>query len=218
MKQLRNYASASVGLVLLVTVIALSVPQTGHSALTPPDKDVRVINTNAEAIPVDVRGVVKAKQEGAWNVSIAGTPTVQVGNAAADPVLTRDVDRATAQPFHEETVLVLPDGFGGENAFIAIPAGKVLVVEHVSAIGTAPNDQFIAFSLGTRLSPDTVRVPHYLNATRSGITGGLIYQLSQQGRFYHDVGTLSVRAERQSGPTAGELTFRFTVSGYLVDK
>lgn len=112
MKQFKHYTSASIGLILFVTVIALSLPQSGHSAFTPPDKDVRVINTASQAVPVVVQGPVAAQQHGSWNVGIAGTPNVQVGNPAANPVLIRDVDRPTAQPFHEEAVLALwpPEG------------------------------------------------------------------------------------------------------------
>jgi hypothetical protein len=56
MKKLKTYASASIGLVLFITVIALSVPQTGQSAAPPLALDVRVVNNANHPVPVVVQG------------------------------------------------------------------------------------------------------------------------------------------------------------------
>lgn len=217
MNKIKHYISASLGLILFVSVVALSIPQTGHSSATaaaPPDKDVRVINTETEAVPV--RGTVRARQQGDWTVGIVGTPTVEVGNTEAAPVLTRDVDRPTAQPFKAEVVLNVPDGNGGENAFVTIPAGKILVIEHVSAWGSVPpSEQMEQFSILARTLPDLTLRPHYLQDSKRDFPTVSVHTISETVRIYAE-GTVGVRAGRRT--STGSVTFRYTISGHLVDK
>lgn len=116
MKKLKHYLTASIGLILFVSVIALSLPQTGHSNVAV-DKDVRVINTPDEPIPVVTQGTtnvavqnvptVKAQQNGTWKVDINGTPTVQLDDSSTNPVFVRDVDRPTAQPYQKSVDIAL---------------------------------------------------------------------------------------------------------------
>ena len=231
MKNLKHYLTASLGLILFVSVIAFSLPQMGHANFAP-DKDVKVINTPAEAVPVAVQGTtnvsgsvnvantptVNAKQSGAWNVGIAGTPTVEVGNEAGNPVLTRDVDRPTAQPFQFEAVVTIEDGFQGGNAGIPVPSGKLLVIENVSAFGLAPASQRIqSFSINTHVAPDNVLRSHYLQFTKQD-TGFSSYEytVSQMTRVYADTPSASAYVFRAT--SSGTATFRFVVSGYFVDK
>ena len=227
MKQLKNYLVASIGVLLFVSVIALSIPQTGHSAIEA-DKDVRVINSTTEPVPVVAQGTtnvavtnmptVNAKQSGTWNVGITGTPSVQVGNAATNPVLTRDVDRPTAQPFQYEAVLTIEDGIQGGNAAIPVPSGKLLVIENVSAFGTAPAEQRIqTFSINTHVAPDNVLRSHYLQFTKQD-TGfnSYEYTVSQPIRIYADTPSASAYVFRAT--SSGTATFRFIISGYFVNE
>jgi hypothetical protein len=219
MKTFKHYAAASLGLVLFVSVIALSLPQVGHSALTPPDKDVRVINTATEAVPVSVQGTptVKAVQQGPWNVAIAGTPAVSVSNSEGNPLSIRDVDRPTAQPFQYEVDLTVGPGFGGQNAFVPVPAGKLLVIEHVSAFGYTPNDQEIdTFAILTHVAPDNTYRFHYLDFEKRSVGTQSTYTVSESLRLYADTPGATVRASRLG--STGSVTFKYTVSGYLVDK
>ena len=228
MKKLKNYLLSSAGLLLFISVIALSVPQTGHSSMAT-DKDVRVINRPTEAVPVAVQGTtnvagnvsisnvptVEARQNGAWNVGITGTPTVQVGNSETTPVFVRDVDRPTDQPFQQEVVVTVNDGEGGQNGFITVPAGKLFVVEQVSALGTAPADQTIEnVAVLTRIVPDLTQRQHYLNITKQESANINFYRVSQQVKHYGN-GSVGVRFSRF--PAVGTVTFRFTVSGYFVN-
>lgn len=223
MKKLKHYLTASIGLILFVSVIAFSLPQMGHANF-PPDKDVKVINTPAEAVPVAVQGTttvagtVNTKQSGAWNVGIAGTPTVEVGNGAGNPVLMRDVDRPTAQPFQYEAVVTIEDGLQGGNASIPVPSGKLLVIENVSAFGTAPDSQRIqTFSINTHVTPDNTLRPHYLQFTRRDAgSSSYEYTVSQQLRVYADTPGAAAYVFRAT--SSGTATFRFVVSGYFVNK
>jgi hypothetical protein len=227
MKKLKHYLTASIGVILFVSVIALSLPQKGHSSF-PPDKDVLVINTPAQAVPVVAQGTtnvavqnipaVNSKQSGAWNVGIIGTPSVEVGNDDANPVLIRNVDRPEAQPFQYEAVVTLEEGEGGQNTPIPIPQGKLLVIEHVSAFGVAPADQKLStFSILTHVAPDNTLRPHYLESTKVDLgNGSNQYTVSQQLRLYADMPDAAARITRAG--TSGTATIRFTVSGYFVNK
>ena len=234
MKNLKHYLTATFGLILFVSAIAFSLPQLGHAnfAAVAAYKDVKIVNTPAEAVPVAVQGTtnvagsvsisntptVNSKQSGAWSVGIAGTPTVEVGNAAGNPVLTRDVDRPTAQPFQYEAVLTIEDGIQGGNAAIPVPSGKLLVIENVSAFGTAPAEQRIqTFSINTHVAPDNVLRSHYLQFTKQD-TGfnSYEYTVSQMIRIYADTPSASAYVFRAT--SSGTATFRFIISGYFVNK
>lgn len=231
MKKLKHYLTASLGLILFVSVVALSLPQTGHSNSAVADKDVRVINTAAEPVPVIAQGTtniagnvsiantptVNSKQSGAWNVGITGTPTVEVGNEASNPVLTRDVDRPTAQPFQYVAIVTLGEGDGGQNTEIPVPSGKLLVIEQVSAFAIVSADQRLNFSILTHVAPDNAMRPHYLQSTKEEIGSGTnLYTVSQQTRIYADTPGAAARITRAG--TTGTVTARFTISGYFVNK
>lgn len=216
MKSFKHYATAALGLSLFVTVVALSLPQTGHgTAAMPPDKDVKVINTAAEPVPVNViNSQVKVQQSGTWNVGINGTPTVQIGNAA--PITVRDADRPTAQPYQVDGVLTLPEGFGGENLFFMIPAGKILVIENVSAISHVGSDQTMdSFSVMTKLLPENNYRTNYLSDQKREYATQTIHTVSESVRLYSE-NSFAVRATRLG--SSGSVTVRYTVSGHLVDK
>lgn len=81
MNRLKRYALAAAAIAMLVGAIALFQPAVSHGDST---KDVRVINTPAEPVPVSLQGTVgisgtvQAQQSGVWNVGINGTPTVAI--------------------------------------------------------------------------------------------------------------------------------------------
>jgi len=230
MNNLRGYLLTATGVVVLVVGFLLSVPNTGHSA-PPPDKDVRVINTPTQAVPTIAQGTttvagavsitnaptVHAQQSGAWNVGLTGSPTVQVGNALANPVLVRDVDRPTAQPFEQQVAVTIPDGGGGENAFFSIPSGKLLVIQQVSAIGTAPSGQKLHFSILSHVAPDFTQRIHWLSAEHEQGFPETFYVQSQQVQIYADASQGYVRIDRVGGNT-GTASATFVVTGYLVNK
>ncbi|MDQ3749632.1 MAG: hypothetical protein M3367_11590 [Acidobacteriota bacterium] len=228
MKKLKHYLTASIGLILFVSVIALSLPQNGHSNIAA-DKDVRVINTSDEPVPVVAQGTtnvavqntptVNARQNGAWNVGITGTPTVQLDDSATNPVFVRDVDRPTAQPFQYQARVTLPDGQSAGDAQIPVPEGKMLVIEFISVSGSAPPDHQIYLSLlsvvGTP-SPDNLYLPHFIEYTKQNYGSFNNYTANQQTRIYADAPSVTFRLQHL--PATGAVTFRVTVSGYFVDK
>ncbi|MGB7069026.1 MAG: hypothetical protein WBD22_05985 [Pyrinomonadaceae bacterium] len=215
MKRLRRCIAASTGFVLFVSVIALSVPQSGHGTVQPPVQDVRIVNANNETVPVDVQGAVRVRQQGEWSVGLSGTPTVQVGNSAAGPLLTRDVDRPTAQPFQAQAELNLDDGQNHIDVQIPVPAGKLLVIEFISLNGSAPPDDQIYVNLLTRVAPDPLYRGHYIQYEKQDFGSFNHYTANQMVRIYADPPSVTVRF---SHFPATAVSFNVNISGYLVDK
>ena len=236
MKSLGNYVGASIGFILLVCVIALSMSNTLHSAPPVEEKDVRVVNTAAEAVPVTVQGMpqltgsvsvsntptVSAQQSGTWNVGISGTPTVSVGNPSSNPVMVRDVDNAK-QPFMRTVNLVLGanESFKSEQ-FPAcpnnpnlcsneVPNGKLMVVEYVSAEAVnAPEGMLRAF-IRRSSSAGLTDFPVVMHPQNSVFTAG-----DASTKLYFWPGEiLSGNAQYNDVHTATSLSI--TISGYFMN-
>ncbi len=86
------------------------------------NRDVRVINTPAEAVPVTLQGT-------AAPVPVTGSVTV-AGNSAATPLFVRP---ALPQPLSKTVfgTLVSAGGYYLENFEYTVPAGKQAVITHV---------------------------------------------------------------------------------------
>src|SRR6266568_1260283 len=71
------------------------------------------------------------------DVNVVNTPNVNVVNTTASPVQVRDVDNPARQPFHAEAVGGFADGASVTGGILipTVPAGKRLVIEHVSVFG-----------------------------------------------------------------------------------
>ncbi len=214
MLRIKNTLIALISLGAFIALVAVAIPITslGHAAGT--DKDVNVVNT--PNVNVVNSPTVQAQQNGVWNVGVTGTPTVHVANSTLGPILVRDVDRPTAQPFEQEIDVTLPNGQGGENAFLSVPLGKLLVIEQVSANGTAPSGQHLNFSILSRVLPDLTLRPHRLSSVQEIGSPETFFVQSQQVRIYADA-TVGVRIDRGSANT-GTANATFVVSGYLVNK
>ena len=214
MLRIKNTLIAFFGLMMIVALVSAVVPTTSlgsGGAAVALDKDVNVVNT--PSVNVINSPTVQAQQNGVWNVGINGTPTVHVANSTLGPILVRDVDRPTAQPFEQEVDVAMSDGQGGENAFFTIPSGKLLVIEQVSAFGTAPAGQRLSFSILSRVLPDLTQRPHHLSSVQDLQT---FYVQSQQVRIYADA-NVGVRINRGTANT-GIATATFVVTGHLINK
>lgn len=217
MNTAKSYLSATLGLVMLASIIAFSLPQTGHSsaAAAAGEKDVRVVNTAAEAVPVAILGTP--------GVNITNSPTVQVGNGTSNPVMVRDVDRHAREPFQFEVAVAGSLGATIMSDPMPIPAGKIAVIENISAFGKAPPNQRLQIGVLTRLAPDTSYRFHRLNFTAVKHplveTAPTEYTVSQMVKIYCDSPEFFARVTRFfEGGEDGPLTFNFVVSGYFVDE
>lgn len=156
------------------------------------------------------------KQIGRRVVS-AGVVIVAVFACAIQPMAAPAAAADTeGTPYQVAVVITLNPGENARNADIRVPTGKLLVVEHVSGIGYAQADQLYEFMLMTRIAPDSISRSHYLNADRDERNGLIYYTISQPITAYADAPGASVRVSRNNAYDS--VTFRFTVSGRLIDK
>ena len=188
---------------LPLTFLALvAVAYTSVYAAPPFARDVNVVNT---PLPVDVT-----------NTSLDVTGTVLVANPSTDPVLVRDVDNPAPEPFQTTVLVSVSEGNAVGSESMAIPPGKQLVVEHVSAVVSLPIGQkVIRVGVKTELSGSGL-VEHFLPATLQGTQTADrdIFIASQQTRLYADP-QLIVTFERDD--FSGNASSEFAISGYLVD-
>ena len=196
----------STGLVAIVSAALVALVLAVPLRAAPPDRDVKVTNSAAEAVPVAVQGTP--------SVSVSGTPTVMVGNT----VPTRSQDEPGLQPV-QRTELVI---FGGgqqikDQTVYTVPAGKRLVIEEGSVRG----------QLFTGVTQAMVFLRsngggfggHYVPLTSVGVLDGygLVLVGTQVLHGYADSGSVvdaSVVLNTAGGSGA---RFEVTLTGHLID-
>src|SRR5262245_42668398 len=150
MKNFKSYIFAAIGFAVLV-VLAGAV---GSKASPPATaQDVKVVNTAASPVPTQAQGTtniagsVEAQQSGIWNVGIAGTPTIQVGNSQAQPIPVLDTLQAAREPVMIELGYSLtPFGNSLVSDEYILPSGKRLVVEQAYLlVGLGAGGEAIAY-------------------------------------------------------------------------
>lgn len=227
----RNYALIGLAFAALTGMVALSGQWVSQAA--PSDKDVVVVNTASQAVPVQTQGVttvagdvnvantptVLAQQTGQWNVGLSGTPTVQVGNASSSPVLVRDVDNPARQPFQRELDPLVAVGQFTASDLFTVPAGKRLVIEFATAsITTAPGTKMWV-RIQTRVNGSTNE--HSLLPELQGpfaASGSDFLLAAQSMKIYADPNTQVVAVVNVLGGTANANTGAAVVmSGHLID-
>ncbi len=82
---------------LPIGALSLAIPQGKGSA------PVMVVNTTDNPVPTVAQGTTLI----AGAVGIVGPNTVQIGNTETRPVLVRDLDRPTKQPFFTLCILMI---------------------------------------------------------------------------------------------------------------
>ena len=182
---------------LMVVALLLAAPAS-HAAS---DKDVRVINTAAEAIPTVAQGTT----------TIAGTVNLAPGT-------TVNVAGAAQQPFAATVGSVQPNLTNVSTATLAtVPAGKRLVIEFVTMTGQVPPGQFAEImEITTNAGSGGISHPLVIHAQPPAVIGDSVFRSNQDLRLYATGGSnVTVLFRRTS--SAGQATFFATISGYLVD-
>ena len=151
-------------------------------------------------------------------VSVISLSFTQIGygNKTVNQIASDGIDLTTMEPFQKSVVVTLNPGQSGVNVSIDVPEGKMFVIEQVSASGSAPSDQKIDLSLMTHIAPDLTNRTHYLLADRQTISATSHYKTSQMVKIYADTPYVYARVTRSISPDT--VTFRFTMSGYFVNK
>jgi hypothetical protein len=121
-----NLAIVSFSLALLIASASLAL---GQSSTT---KEVSsAANTNPQ--------LVDARQNGEWNVGInPAKNSVRLTNSDVDPLAVKVIGGQSARKPFQFRLLINPIGNGNQSQSYAIPAGKRLVIENVSAIARCP--------------------------------------------------------------------------------
>lgn len=150
-------------------------------------------------------------------VGVISLSSLQIGySKTINPLVSDGIDLTTMEPFQQSVIVTLNPGQSGVNVSIEVPSGKLFVIEQVSASGSAPSDQRIDLSLLTHIAPDLTNRTHYLLSDRQIVTGITYYKTSQTVKIYADTPNVYARVSRSASPDT--VTFRFTVSGYFVNK
>jgi hypothetical protein len=193
----------------------------------PPTKtpdDVNVVNTPS----VNVVNTPTVQLAGTSTVQVSGTTNVHVQNDSTTPVVVQDVSTPKRTPFQAAPGFPTPPFLDNNpvSAPIAVPAGKRLVIEHVSARAVLPfgaQTPVVFFSLFTTVGGVTVE--HVMNVPQvflfnCGSCGGVteaINSISQEMKLYADAGTTVQATAFSFGITGSPIDINFAVSGYLED-
>jgi len=209
---MNNFAKIAllvVGFGLLTFALGQFHPGSSQAAGAAP-----VIVTNTP-LPVDVKSLpaVQAQQSGAWNVGINGN--VQIGNSPASPVPVRNVENPARQPFQASGQCSLTNLLNC-SADIAVPAGKLLVIETITLQFLVDTGLRGEASVVVTLngSPQFHLLPVDFQATTT--SGTDVLRGAHAVRLYADPGSkVTFAAEVTNIPVVGDFTATF--SGYLVD-
>ena len=134
-------------------------------------------------------------------------------------MLVRDVDNPARQPFHAHVTGGFADGASttGPITITTVPAGKLLVIEHVSAFGRMlPFEKMVRFTIRYGIfSHSVVCTPQGSSADGSRD----YFVVSELVRFYDDNDGLPMQweAERDSTTGANPTGVDVDCDGYLVD-
>lgn len=153
------------------------------------------------------------------NVNVVNTPTVIVGNTPLAPLPMFDVDNPASQPFQASAQFTMtgqPLVFGATSDITVVPAGKMLVIEHVTFNGATGSPGKMGASISTSIGgPETT---HWLVVTEQGALAGTpVFMASQPIRLYASPGA-TVRGHAFRSPDSLDASLgTFSISGHLVD-
>ncbi len=132
----------------------------------------------------------------------------------------------TVQPFQYYSPLTIAPGESYHTNYIdiAMPPGKILIIEYVSGFGELPTGQKLTnvsvstYQLPQPKDPEQLyEVPHFFIAMFTGNYQGTSdnYVVGACTRLYHSGERILLQANRNS--TQGKATFNFALSGNFVD-
>jgi hypothetical protein len=195
MNRLKNYAWSLLGLSVLIAILA-GINATPTHAGPVVSGTVNIGNT---PLPVTIAG----------DTTINGTVKIQ------------DVDNPARQPWQHRFSLGVATGTVVSCDSADVPAGKLLVIEYVSA-----NEDLLPDAIMTHLDVITTQgghqVRHFFTPTPTGrelASTARAFVVSQATRLYAEAGTGSVEVCAQIGTdfksSSGDA--QAGLSGYLVD-
>jgi hypothetical protein len=190
----------------------------GNSSITD-DKFGNVgIGTTLPTAKLTVAGLIQSTIGGLQFPD--GTLQTTAGIAANQTLNIRDLDHPARQPFSKEVLIDLtPTNFFAETPLTTVPAGKVLVVEYVSAACYLPAGQFVrGFAIGEAPINSGFSFNHLLLPVKidTAPADDRIYVVNQLMKYYVTEGkTVSLFAERPT--STGSFSCSGSVSGHFID-
>lgn len=179
------------GSVALLALALAAAPAAFAQGTSPAGPDVRVVNPPSQPVPVRLGGPVVVTTTAPLPVTVAGA--------------------AAPQPFqftyHSANPLT--------NQGFTVPAGKRLVIEHLSCDGSDTSDSLLAVQVRTRVGIETT--PHLCPFTVRAHMGRMVYAGALPVRLYADGGTQVSFEILGFGTSPSRLAFA-GISGYLVDQ
>jgi len=189
---------------------------------------VRVTNT-----PLPVQGTLASSQSGQWNVSVAGTPTVNVANlpavqlssSAGNPLHVQDDDNPARRPFHQNQDCIFDSVASCSTVPFTVPQGKFLVIEDISGSCVFPDGMIGVLFFLNAADPSTgekaaVTLP--VTNTSAPIAPNINQTFAAFGRTSKLY--ISPGSSVQSGVTTtqvlhtGSVTCTVMLNGYLVNQ
>ena len=214
MNRLRISVCAASAIGVIIALGTLEKPAVGQGNGLPAGRDVRVINTPTEPVPVTLNGTGTVKGD----VNVLNTPDVKVVNSptvkvdTTQPLRVVDAAAVAREPF--QTSVELRPNFAGDRHGITtfhIPTGKRMVIEHISAWLNRRGGVFIDDGLGEALEGPTLSLPiRELLAFRGGAIDER-FAANADVRFY-GLGFRVVSMVDEEGGYVG----RLTAAGYLI--
>jgi len=214
MQKMKNKLMVALATGVLIGSFVLGSVFAGHAAPNPPTQNVSVVNTTSEPVPTQAVGTTTVS----GSVSIANSPTVQVGNTSASPVAVRDVDNPARHPFQFYATFSKTGGNLIVDNQIAVPAGKRLVIETITLQAFVPAGQKLLAQLhmvggGTFVQHNIMLTP------QGGFNFDLLdyFAATETVRMYADQGSAVPLHVTRSSNDANFWGGSYTVAGYLVD-
>jgi hypothetical protein len=195
-----------------VTVVNTPLPITGNvnANVTNASLPVSVLNT---PLSTTVTNTPSVTITGTPAVAIAGTPTVQL---TGDPAAGAAIQAQSTCPSP-----CSPTPFADVTLF-TVPAGKRLVIEHISGFVQLPSGAQAIYSIKTAVDASYLGGVQFSEAHLDHLLGpvtqaGSVFSVSNSLRLYADAGTavvFHVAVETAGGSVTYVLA---SLSGYLVD-
>ncbi len=137
-------------------------------------------NKRNDSVNREISGTMNAVQQGVWTVGQFGAWHVNVDNNSEHPVAVQDVSLSKRMPWaHTQSIQFQHDKFSAENVFLTVPAGRRLVIQHLSLEATVE---------GRLMNNDTPQVMASMHTTFNA--SPITYQLGLSDVFRIDKGDL----------------------------
>jgi hypothetical protein len=140
---------------------------------------------------------------------------VQIVNDATHPVPVRDVEQTGRQSFRAPVFCRADPGISFCNETLPIPAGKLLVIETISASVRVPTGQQPNVEIGVGGTPGFLTFVLPLQKILTGPSNDEYTALAAVRLYVTPGEEILLTADRS--PSAGSATALMKLSGYLVD-